>query len=201
MPSYFAKTGYMNPADGVDGPFQYAHHTKMHGFAWITQPENEEMLRNFNQYISGTHDGQADWLDWFPIRENIMHGLNRNDEGTTMVDVGGALGHELVRLKDKFADLPGLLILQDLAETIKMVPETTVFEATVHNFFEPQVVQGARVYYFRSVLHDWPDKQAKIILENTVSAMKKGYSKILINEMVVSDVGAGWTETQWDLLM
>ena len=31
--------------------------------------------------------------------------------------------------------------------------------------------------------------------------MRKGYSKIILNEMVIPDVGAGWRETQWDWTM
>ena len=34
-----------------------------------------------------------------------------------------------------------------------------------------------------------------------MSAMSKSYSKLLINEMVVKIQGAGWHETQWDLIM
>ena len=48
---------------------------------------------------------------------------------------------------------------------------------------------GARIYYFRSIFHDWPDHQCRQILQNTVAAMTPGYSKLLINEWVLPDVG------------
>lgn len=51
------------------------------------------------------------------------------------------------------------------------------------------------------VLHDWPDKECVLILQNLRLALKKGYSKILINEIVVPDVGAQWFETSIDMLM
>ena len=60
---------------------------------------------------------------------------------------------------------------------------------------------GARVYYFRNVLHDWQDDKCQVILKNTIPAMRKGYSKIVINEMVIPDVGARWAETHWDWTM
>jgi len=56
-----------------------------------------------------------------------------------------------------------------------------------HNFFEPQPVRHARAYYLHSVLHDWPDANALQILENLKPAMKHGYSKLLLNEIVVLD--------------
>jgi len=36
----------------------------------------------------------------------------------------------------------------------------------VHDFFEPQPIQGARVYFVRVVLHDWDDDHATKILKN-----------------------------------
>ena len=57
---------------------------------------------------------------------------------------------------------------------------------------DPQTViltrqPGARVYYFRSILQDWPDDKCKLILMHLASAMKPGYSKILLNELILHD--------------
>ena len=46
---------------------------------------------------------------------------------------------------------------------------------------------GARAYYIRQVLHDWPDKECRVILEQLAAVMKRGYSKILLNEFIVPD--------------
>ena len=61
--------------------------------------------------------------------------------------------------------------------------------------------QGARAYHLHSVLHDWDDASSISILKNIVSAMEKGYSKLLINELVVPDQGASWSITSMDWLM
>lgn len=42
----------------------------------------------------------------------------------------------------------------------------------------------------RSILHDWDDDNVGKILRNIIPAMKKGYSRLLINEWVIPDVGA-----------
>ena len=62
-------------------------------------------------------------------------------------------------------------------------------------------MQGARAYYFRMILHDWPDDQCLLILQNTVQAMKPGYSKLLINDIVLPNKGAGAFPTQSDITM
>ncbi|KAK3714262.1 hypothetical protein LTR37_007848 [Vermiconidia calcicola] len=51
------------------------------------------------------------------------------------------------------------------------------------------------------VLHDWPDEQCRQILSNLRSAMKPGYSRILLNEIVIPETNAGWFETSVDVLM
>ncbi|KAI1738165.1 hypothetical protein F4680DRAFT_426303 [Xylaria scruposa] len=47
---------------------------------------------------------------------------------------------------------------------------------------------GARVYYLRNILHDWPTSKCREILENVKIAMTKD-SVILIDEMVLSERG------------
>jgi hypothetical protein len=60
---------------------------------------------------------------------------------------------------------------------------------------------GARAYYFHSVLHGWPDAKCLDILRTIVPAMKKGYSKLLINEIVIPNEHAHRLSTSMDLLM
>ena len=59
---------------------------------------------------------------------------------------------------------------------------------------------GARAYYLRNILHDWPNDKCKEILENVKSGMTQD-SVILIDEMVLSDRGSSWRATQADLTM
>ena len=58
-----------------------------------------------------------------------------------------------------------------------------------HNFFTPQPVQGASVYFMKHILHDWPDDQAIKILENIVPVMGPS-SRIVIVEAVVPQPGS-----------
>ena len=53
----------------------------------------------------------------------------------------------------------------------------------------------------KMVLHDWPKDECKRALENLKPAMKPGYSRILLNEIVIPDVNAHWFATSVDMLM
>jgi hypothetical protein len=59
---------------------------------------------------------------------------------------------------------------------------------------------GAKAYYMRMILHDYPDEQCRKILQNTMSAMKEE-SVLLIDEIVLPEVGAAWRATQMDMTM
>ncbi|PVH90922.1 S-adenosyl-L-methionine-dependent methyltransferase, partial [Periconia macrospinosa] len=50
------------------------------------------------------------------------------------------------------------------------------------------------------LLHDWPEKQAKSILENVRQAMSKD-SLLLINEIVLPEKEVGLYEARMDFLM
>ncbi|KAJ7289717.1 hypothetical protein C8J57DRAFT_945931, partial [Mycena rebaudengoi] len=39
-------------------------------------------------------------------------------------------------------------------------------ELPVHNFFEPQPVKDAVIYFMRMIIHDWPDAAVKQIMVN-----------------------------------
>jgi hypothetical protein len=69
-----------------------------------------------------------------------------------------------------------------------------------HNFFEPQPITGANVYYLRTVLHDWDDENALVILQRLVPAMDLE-SLILIDDMAFPDTGAHWWSACLDLHM
>jgi demethylsterigmatocystin 6-O-methyltransferase len=59
---------------------------------------------------------------------------------------------------------------------------------------------GARIYYFRQIMHDHPDEKAVTILQNTISAMGPD-SLILIDDMVIPNTAAHWHATQVDITM
>ena len=60
---------------------------------------------------------------------------------------------------------------------------------------------GARAYFFRSVFHDWFQADAKAILTNIADAMKPGYSKLVIQDLILPDHGADLRQASLDITM
>ena len=154
--------------------------------------------------MAGYHQGRPSWMDdgFYPIEGRILPELKDDPDAVTIVDVGGSIGHDLRELKEKMPKIPGRFILQDLSHVIEQAMDLpTGIEATVHDFWTPQPVKGARIYFMHSVLHDWPDEDCRKLLRHTAAAMEKGYSKLLINENVIPDRGASWEMTSLDWFM
>jgi hypothetical protein len=60
---------------------------------------------------------------------------------------------------------------------------------------------GSRAYFFHAVLHDWSDTEAVQILLNLAPALKMGYSRLLICDVVLPAVGATSVQASMDLGM
>ena len=58
----------------------------------------------------------------------------------------------------------------------------------VHDFFTPQPVRGADVYFFRAILHNWSDPYAIKILRQVVPVMKAS-SRIIIMDGLIPPTG------------
>ncbi|KAI1491131.1 putative O-methyltransferase [Biscogniauxia mediterranea] len=201
LPEYLKAIKYGHPTDLMNGPFQAAHKTQLPFFAWLDK--NPPYLQIFNNYMAAYRAGKPSWVDpgFYPVAE-LAEGFDPSTNEVLLVDVGGGMGHDLQELKQKHPSLPGKLVLQDRPEVISSVEGSQgVFEAASHDFFTPQPVTNARAYYLHSVLHDWDDNDCLRILEQLKPAMKPGYSKLLINEIIVPSQNATWPITSMDQLV
>ncbi|KAI2464645.1 putative O-methyltransferase [Annulohypoxylon bovei var. microspora] len=202
LPEYLKSIKYTLPTKLTDGPFQAAHKTQLPFFTWLDL--NPPYLEKFNSYMSAYRAGKPSWIDpgFYPVSERLVEGFNASPscDGVMLVDVGGGLGHDIQELREKHPSLPGKLILQDRPEVISTISGGS-FQATAHDFFTPQPVKDARAYYLHSVLHDWDEDDCVKILEQLKLAMKPGYSRLLINEIIVPDRNPTWPVTSMDQLV
>ncbi|PLB52260.1 S-adenosyl-L-methionine-dependent methyltransferase, partial [Aspergillus steynii IBT 23096] len=182
-PVFLKETQYRNPLDPTNGPFQYTYNTQLSCWGWLA--ENPDVASRFNTFMEGNRGDLPHWSDWFPVQSRLVDGA---DGGPFLVDVAGGRGHDLLAFKKSFPRVPGALVLEDLPSVIADIrdldPDIRKIE---YDFFTPQPVQGARAYYFKHVLHDWSDENCRVILKHTKAAMRKRYSKLLIEEHVMSD--------------
>lgn len=219
LPTFLAETKYQNPTDALHCPFQPAHNTEGVPFEWALK--HPRILEDANLWMTVQHEGSKVWLDEFPFEAEI--GKESNDPDLPLfVDIGGGIGHQCQLLHERCASLPGRLILQDQGPVIAQALPMDGVEKMVHDFFTPQPVKGmcrretrsfnkipgsflighpgAKAYYLRNVLHDYPDTKCIDILNQIIPAMTKD-SVVLIDEVVLPAKGAHWHVTQLDLCM
>ncbi|KAL5355885.1 S-adenosyl-L-methionine-dependent methyltransferase [Aspergillus floccosus] len=197
LPQYLKETHYKSPADACAGPFQYAFNTDEHFFDWIKSHPTQLDAFNRTMQAGVVRDNAVRWSDIFPVAQRFQRFLRADlppGEKLQMVDVGGGVGHEIKILLDTLPGLAGHFILQDVPGVIEsMLPELRrapgslqTVQAMPHNFFETQPVTGAHLYFLGRVLHDWPDTQARRILQHIRNAMGQD-SLLLIHERVLPD--------------
>lgn len=75
-----------------------------------------------------------------------------------------------------------------------------VFANSLIIFFEAQPIKGARFYYLRNIMHDWPDDKCVEILAQLIAALGP-QSQILNEGMVLLDSGVPWEAATIDLTM
>jgi O-methyltransferase domain len=186
MPFYLDSTGFKN-VSGAPGPFQNAHETDLGLFPWLIA--DPPMLTHFNNFMSGQRMNRKDWYDFYPVDDILFKDANGDDsDATLLIDIAGGEGHDTEAFHKRFPNAPGKLILQDLPATIDNIKHLDGAVVRMkYDFFTPQPIQGARAYYYRSIFHDWPDKDCISIMKNTAVAMKKGHSKLLIFEWILPD--------------
>ncbi|KAK2758360.1 hypothetical protein FQN54_004209 [Arachnomyces sp. PD_36] len=186
-PEYLQATNYRNPDDPMFAPLQYTHQFNTDGFAWLCQ--NPAALSRFNNFMEGQRADRPYWAADKPL----------------LVDIGGGRGHDLLEFQRRFPDAPGKLVLEELPSVIDEVRgardlDTAKIDTVPHDFFaEQQPVSGARVYYFKYVLHDWSDDKATVIFNNLKPAMQRGYSKVVIEEYILPDRNASSISCMTDL--
>ncbi|KAJ5347653.1 Winged helix-turn-helix transcription repressor DNA-binding [Penicillium brevicompactum] len=220
MPDFFAENKYQDVTSNTNTPFQKAHNTKLTSFEWLVQhPKHFENLQKVMTSLQG-----SEWTEGFELldreAQKIQSGVPQASEKPFFVDVGGGHGHQCRELGKKYPTLLGRMVLQDLPEAVKQLAPIEGVEVQAYDFFQPQTVtgeylrisvneiewltglhvSGAKFYYLRRIMHDWPDNEAAAILRNIVAVMNVN-SRILIDDTVLPDTGANWQSTLADLAM
>ncbi|KAI9926344.1 hypothetical protein MW887_004108 [Aspergillus wentii] len=195
LPEYLRLHNYSNPKEYSRSPMQWAVGKSQ--FEWMN--EHKEQQTTFNSYMSSRREGKPSWFDVYPI-ESLIQEAVPCAEMPFIVDVGGNQGHDLAKLRDRYPNHPGRLILQDLPKIVAPVDRPGI-ETMGYSFLDPQPVKGALAYYFRAIFHDWPDHICQKILLNTISAMDPKYSRILIVDWVLPDTKAPLLQSSMDIQM
>ncbi|KAF1952680.1 S-adenosyl-L-methionine-dependent methyltransferase [Byssothecium circinans] len=202
LPRFLAETSYKNPTYPEHLPFNSAFGPQLF-FSWVQ--EHPEVLGSFLEWVAVQRQGHTGWLEFYPFEQQVINGFDQEDPNAVLlVDIGGNTGHELQEIRRHFPSLPGRMVLQDLPSTIEQVQSGHEFEVMAHDFFTSQPIHGARVYYLRSILHDWDDAKILKVLINEFAIPNRGASAFAMRSdfMVMALAGAvERTEKQWNALL
>lgn len=139
MPDYFAGNKYRDVDDIRDGVFQRAFGTDVSCYEYlVTAPR----LQGYMQDAMKLQPPGGDWLSVFPTDDGALHAA---DPGRALfVDIGGGMGHQCIRFRERFPDVPGRVVLQDMPITIGRVPSPMPhgIEAMPHDIDAPQPIKG-----------------------------------------------------------
>ncbi|KAI1345901.1 S-adenosyl-L-methionine-dependent methyltransferase [Xylaria sp. FL0043] len=175
-------------------------------------PGSGEPTQTGFSLANNTDKSMYEFLSGFPERSsrfaNMMRGFTsgkvfdlkyvtdfypwEQHTGGTVVDVGGSQGFVCVALARKYPSMS--FIVQDLEPVITEAKENVPPDVAsrvsfmVHNFFKPQPVSGADVYFFRWIFHNWSDKYCIEILRNLIPALKGG-ARVIISDAVLPGPG------------
>jgi len=194
LPSFLTKTKYQEPLDN-----ELSNFADLKGEGFFAYCKNNPGAgKSFIDLMQGLASHKMAWTEVYDTTELFSQPHDPNSP--VLVDIGGAHGLDISRFNKKHPDLPkGALILQDLPAVLEMAKLEPNISAEAYDFFEPQPFKGSRAYFMHAVPHDWPDHDCLRILANQVAAMKPGYSKLLIYEVVLPAKGASRMQTTLDV--
>ncbi|KAF2167694.1 hypothetical protein M409DRAFT_53677 [Zasmidium cellare ATCC 36951] len=151
----------------------------------------------FNRHMTFLQENTVPWLHNFPL-EQYMDVNKTEDRRVQFCDVAGGNGHQALNVVQKYPTLEGRVVVQDRPDMT--FTQHTGVEHVSFDLFQPNPTKGARVYYLRHILHDWPDEQGRTILTHLRAVMEND-SVIIVNEMVIRDVDTRHYSTSFDISM
>ncbi|KAF2681265.1 S-adenosyl-L-methionine-dependent methyltransferase [Lentithecium fluviatile CBS 122367] len=137
-----------------------------------------------------------DVYDWGSIGKGLI------------VDVGGVDGSVSLLLAKEWPELS--FVVQDSSPTLlsqgslRLPPQyTSRFSFQEYDFFTPQLITQADLFFIRQCLHNWPDAACIKILRGFVLALEncKDGTPILINESILPRPGSGVISRSEERLM
>ncbi|KAG4432289.1 hypothetical protein IFR05_012237 [Cadophora sp. M221] len=185
LPYFLKDNGFKNPTDLNNGNWQYKKPTTNNFFQDLAV--STDIAADFHCAMEcHSKYNLTPWTEVYPTKTIVEAGKQGR---ALVVDIGGSKGHDLEKFRLCHPDIPeGSLILQDLPGVVQDLRVDKAISVQPYDFFTPEPVKGARVYFMHNVLHDWTDELVSKILENVVGAMEKRYSRLLIHESLISSV-------------
>ncbi|KAI1097619.1 O-methyl transferase B [Jackrogersella minutella] len=195
-PNFLKENNYQNPTDENNTALQMGWNTKKQTFDLMLTLPNA--MDDFHTYMALRRQADLSWLTVYPVRQEAADLTDQ--QRPLYVNIGGGIGHQCAQFREKYPDLPGRVILQDLPSTVARALPTPGVENMAHDFFEPQPIRGAKFYFMRGVPHNHPPHRVRLMFERTREAMAPD-SVFLVDETVLPATGVGFIAASIDLTM
>ncbi|EOO01623.1 putative s-adenosyl-l-methionine-dependent methyltransferase protein [Phaeoacremonium minimum UCRPA7] len=192
---------YPEATDLKQAGFQFAFDTVDKEPMFVTFGKDPVRAKRMGLAMTSLTGGEGYEVSYLTDVEGGGYDFTAIDEaGGTFVDVGGSVGFVCVDLAKKYKNMK--FVVQDLPKTIDSISKpihedsqiAERIELQAYDFFTPQVVKGADVYFFRWIIHNYSTPFAIKILKNLIPALKPG-ARIIINDHCLREPGA---ENPWD---
>ena len=91
VPAFLKNNRYQTPTNPMGAPFQSAFKTGDIAFKWMA--ERPDILTSFNILMTTQRQGRTNWLDFYPIDQDIEQASqNADKDSVVFIDIGGAVG-------------------------------------------------------------------------------------------------------------
>ncbi|KAL9090814.1 MAG: hypothetical protein Q9159_001755 [Coniocarpon cinnabarinum] len=187
---YTAQNGLFKEASGTD--------QSLYDFLGA----NPERSEQFFGMVTGYAATRQKWTDVYSTNSLLEpHASTAPSSEVAFVDVGGGNGHDIVELLAKHPSLASRLVLQDLPDVLATSDVPDGVGKVAHDFFTPQPLRNARAYFLHSVLHNYNDNDAVKVLQMLKPALKRGWSRVLIMDVVIPEENPGLLACSLDMRM
>lgn len=178
---------------------QAGHGTDDDFYTWLESRPTQQGA--FHRFMGAQFASLLSWLD-VDFASDMGQGLADSDMAS--VDVGGGNGQQCAKLREKLPGLRGRVLLQDRPEVVAKALPVDGMETMGYDFLTEQPVegtgahppdhvsgpgwpsQGARVYYFRQIMHNYDDETCIRILQAQAPALRPG-SVIVVDDKSLPD--------------
>lgn len=195
IPSYLRNNKYQDISGSKKLPFHQAMNTELSTFEWMKQDGAQMKALGHIMVL----DAVDSWVVSYPVEQKVGD-FTATSDSALLVDIGGGFGQHSIAFKQKFPQLPGRIVVQDIPSTLDHAPKVDGIEFQAYDFFTPQPIKGAKFYYLRHIMHDWSDEECVRILQNIVPAMG-AESQVLIDEVVLPETNWPWQVALSDIAM
>ncbi|KAH7127963.1 hypothetical protein B0J13DRAFT_588663 [Dactylonectria estremocensis] len=186
FPEHFEKAGYK--ASGLtDGPYQSCFDSNLPFFEWLVV--------------------NAPYVDWFASIMSVYRvapdqGFDSALSDVFVVAVSGGRGCDPASFAAGYSNPPSRLILQDQPGVIAQPKRTTSLRPSSTTSTRPNLSrEHVPTPYTQSFLHGWSDDNGVKILQSLKLALKPGYSRVLLNEIVLSEEQPSVPATTMNMMM